>query len=110
LHNLGRHDTNKSVSNVFDFTAKKVNYTNLDITTYPLNNVSEGGVFNNQSSMWSAIPSPNISAQGAGGGILPLLTTNIDTPTQDSRARDMIEGSVLFAIILAIMGTWYLNR
>jgi hypothetical protein len=109
LHNLGRHDTNKSVSNVFDFTAKTVNYTNLDITAYPLNNVSEGGVFNNQSSMWSAIPSPNISAQGAGGDILPLLT-KIDTPTQASRARDLIEGSVLFAIILAIMGTWYLNR
>lgn len=60
--------------------------------------------------MWSPIPSPNISAQGAGGGILPVLTTKLDTPTQDSRARNMIEGSVLFAIIFAILGTWYLNK
>ena len=87
-----------------------MNYSNLDITNYPLNNVSEGGVFNNHSSLWSPIPSPNISAQGAGGPILPLLTTKIDTPTQDSRARDMVRGSVILALSLTIMGAWYLNN
>ena len=110
LYNLGRQDTNKTVSNVFSFIAKAVNYTNLDISVYPLNNVSEGGVFNNHSYLWSPIPSPNISAQGAGGGILPALATKIKTPPQDSRARDMVNGSVILGLLLAIVGAWVLLK
>jgi len=110
LHNLGRQDTNKSISNVFDFVAKAINYTNSQITQYPLNNVSEGGVFNNHSSLWAPIPSPNLTAQGAGGSILPLLTTMINTATQDSKGRATINGPIAFSVLLAILGTWYLNR
>jgi len=109
LHNLGRQDTNKSVANVFDFTAKVTNYANKNITVYPMNNVSEGGVFNNQSALWSPIPSPNVSAQGAGGAILPLLT-QVQPTTQASRAMHIMNGSIVLAIAFAIGGTWYLNK
>ena len=110
LYNLGRQDTNKTVSNVFSFVAKTANYSNLVLNEFPLNNVSKGGVFNNHPFLWSPIPSPNISAQGAGGGILPILATKIDTQTQDSRARDMIKGSVTLELLLAIVGTWVLIK
>jgi len=110
LYNLGRQDTNKSVANVFDFVAKITNYTNLQMTEYPLNNVSEGGVFNNHSYLWSPIPSPNLTAQGAGGPILPILTTQINTQTQSSRARDVVSGSVVFSLLIAGLGAWYLGR
>ena len=110
LYNLGRQDTNKSVSNVFSSLAKKVNYTNLEITEFPLNNVSEGGAFNNHSSLWSPIPSPNVSAEGAGGGILPILASKVDTPTQDSRAQDMVTNSGKVGLILAILGAWVLIK
>jgi hypothetical protein len=108
LYNLGRQDTNKSVANVFDFTAKAVNYANMNITVYPLNNVSEGGVFNNHSALWSPIPSPNVGAEGAGGAILPLLT-KANASTQASSALHIINGSILLAFALAVAGTWYLN-
>jgi hypothetical protein len=110
LYNLGRQDTNKSVSNVFSFMAKATNYSNLNIIEFPLNNVSEGGAFNNHSYLWSPIPSPNTSAQGAGGGILPILATKIDTPTQDSRAQDMVKGSVILGLLLAIIGALVLIK
>jgi hypothetical protein len=105
LYNLGRQDTNKSVSNVFDFVAKTVNYSNIVVTAYPLNNVSEGGVFNNQSSLWSPIPSPNLTAQGAGGPILPMLTTMVNSPAQASHAGNVLLVSVPVAIMFAI-GSW----
>jgi hypothetical protein len=111
LDNLGRQDTNKSVSNVFDFVARAVNYSNVVISDYPLNNVSEGGAFNNHSSLWGPIPSPNISAQGAGGPILPLLASPVETTTQSSHATgDGLRGPILFAFIVALGGGWYLNR
>jgi len=97
------------VSNVFDFVAKLVNYNNLDITTYPLNNVSEGGAFNDQSFLWSPIPAPNISAVGAGGPILPLLTKG-PPATQASLGRPVIEDPVVLAVVFAVAGTWYLQR
>jgi hypothetical protein len=110
LDNLGRQDTNKSVSNVFDFVARVANYPNIVISDYPLNNVSEGGAFNNHSSLWGPIPSPNVSAQGAGGPILPLLTSPVETSTQSSRGGDLLRGPILFAFIIAFGGGWYLNR
>jgi hypothetical protein len=90
--------------------AKATNYSNLNINEFPLNNVSEGGAFNNHSYLWSPIPSPNTSAQGAGGGILPILATKIDTPTQDSRAQDMVKGSVILGLLLAIIGALVLIK
>lgn len=110
LYNLGRQDTNKTVSNVFSFVAKAANYSNLVINEFPLNNISEGGAFNNHPFLWSPIPSPNISAQGAGGGILPILATKINTQTQDSRAQNMITGPVTLGLLLAIVGAWVLIK
>jgi hypothetical protein len=109
LYNLGRQDTNKSVSNVFGFTANATNYTNVDITNYPLNNISEGGYYNNQTLLQSPIPSPNISAVGAGGSILPILTKP-QTTTQASRARHITNASIVIALAFAIAGTCYLHK
>lgn len=96
------------MSNVFDFVARTVNYSNVVISDYPLNNVSEGGAFNNHSSLWAPIPSPNISAQGAGGPILPLLTSPITTASQSSRGGDGLSSPILFTLIVAFGGGWYL--
>ena len=66
-----------------------VNYSNLAVSEYPLNNVSESGAFTNNSALWAPIPLPNLTSQGAGGPILPMLTTMVYTPKQASRARDV---------------------
>ena len=87
-----------------------MNYSNLAVTEYPLNNGSEGGVFNNQPSLWSPIPSPNLTAQGAGGPVLPMLTTMVYTPTQASCAQNGLRGSVAIAIMFAIGGVWLFFR
>lgn len=87
-----------------------MNYSNVVVTQYPLDNVSEGGAFNNQPSLWSPIPSPNVTAQGAGGPILPMLTTMASTPTQASGAQDILRSSVAVAIMFAIGSGWYFIR
>jgi len=95
---------------VFDFVAKTVNYSNIVISSYPLNNVSEGGAFNNQSALWSPIPTPDLNAQGAGGAILPVLTTVNYAPPAPSRGQQVLGGSVVIAIICAIGGAlWVYN-
>jgi len=94
---------------VFDFVAKVVNYSNVVVSDYPFNNISEGGAFNNHSSLWAPIPSPNISAQGAGGPILPLLTSPVTSTTHSSRGGDELRSPILYALIFAFAGAGYLN-
>jgi hypothetical protein len=79
------------------------------VTDYPLNNISEGGVFNNHSYMWQPMPTPNTSAQGAGGPILPALVNVVYTTPQTSFGQNLLSGSVIVALLMAIGATWYLN-
>jgi len=70
LGNLGRQDTNKTVSNVFQFVAGLTNYTNVNLTGNAIpwlnTTLTVPGPLNPQYyTPWIA---PNTSAAGAGGG------------------------------------------
>ncbi|KZT51913.1 hypothetical protein CALCODRAFT_476581 [Calocera cornea HHB12733] len=70
LGSLGRQDTNKTMSNVFDLLISQygLNYTNLDVTNPPATNLTGNipGPLNAQ--YWVPFVAPNTAAVGAGGG------------------------------------------
>ncbi|KAF9229734.1 hypothetical protein BS17DRAFT_771841 [Gyrodon lividus] len=71
LGNLGRQDTNKTVSNVFKFVADTTGYQNNDLTassTLPLLNISKTipGPLNPQ--YWVPYLAPNTAGTGGGNG------------------------------------------
>ncbi|KZV72135.1 hypothetical protein PENSPDRAFT_604818 [Peniophora sp. CONT] len=70
LGSLGRGDTNKTMSNVFQLVANVTGYNNTEVTgdAIPLTNLTTiiPGPLNAQ--MWFPFTAPNISAVGAGGG------------------------------------------
>jgi hypothetical protein len=70
LGSLGRQDTNKTVSNVFQFVADKTGYKNANVTgaAMPMLNLTATipGPLNGE--YFQPFAAPNMSAVGAGGG------------------------------------------
>ncbi|THH26371.1 hypothetical protein EUX98_g7812 [Antrodiella citrinella] len=80
LGSLGRQDTNKTVSNVYDFIASTVGYKNLNVTgnDIPLTNLTGDipGPLNAQ--FYVPFSAPNVNATGAGGGPV-FVASNLNT-------------------------------
>jgi len=70
LGSLGRGDTNKTMSNVFDYmiTSMGVNYTNTPVTTFPLTNLTATIPGPLNPLYWIPFSAPDGTATGAGGG------------------------------------------
>ncbi|KAJ7022302.1 phosphoesterase family-domain-containing protein [Mycena alexandri] len=80
LKNLGRQDTNATVSNVFSFVAEKTGYKNVHVDTPPQFNLT--GIFPGPLNSIAFVPfaAPNLKARGAGGGSVltrPGLNTKL---------------------------------
>ncbi|EJT99735.1 hypothetical protein DACRYDRAFT_109841 [Dacryopinax primogenitus] len=70
LGSLGRGDTNKTMSNVFEFllTEYHLNYTNTNVTNPPLTNITGTIPGPLNPDYWVTWTAPDMSAVGAGGG------------------------------------------
>jgi len=70
LGSLGRQDTNKTMSNVFDLLVSQygVNYTNINVTTLPETNITGTIPGPLNANYWVPFVAPNTNAAGAGGG------------------------------------------
>ncbi|KAJ7110928.1 phosphoesterase family-domain-containing protein [Mycena epipterygia] len=80
LGSLGRQDTNATVSNVFDFVAKKTGYKNVHVQPSEVPQFNLTGVVPGALTSAAFIPfaAPNIHAKGAGGGPV-FLRPGLDT-------------------------------
>ncbi|KAJ7144285.1 phosphoesterase family-domain-containing protein [Mycena epipterygia] len=84
LGSLGRQDTNATVSNVFDFVAKKTGYKNIHVKHSEVPHFNLTGVVPGALNSAAFIPfaAPNIHAEGAGGGpvfLRPGINTSLTT-------------------------------
>ncbi|KZO94336.1 hypothetical protein CALVIDRAFT_539091 [Calocera viscosa TUFC12733] len=70
LGSLGRQDTNKTMSNVFDLLISQyaVNYTNEAVTNPPATNLTGNIPGPLNADYWVPFVAPNVNAAGAGGG------------------------------------------
>ncbi|KAJ7483468.1 phosphoesterase family-domain-containing protein [Mycena latifolia] len=70
LDSLGRQDTNATVSNVYDFVAKKTGYKNVKVPENQIPQFNLTGVVPGALTSQAFIPftAPNLKAKGAGGG------------------------------------------
>ncbi|KAI1318993.1 hypothetical protein EDD11_005191 [Mortierella claussenii] len=87
LGNLGRQDTNATVSNVFDVVAKLTGYTNVNVTNPPGLNGTEHGFLS---------PPPKASTTTGAGA----------TPTGKPSAADAIAAPKVMAALAALAGAF----
>ncbi|KIL63817.1 hypothetical protein M378DRAFT_650193 [Amanita muscaria Koide BX008] len=66
LGDLGKGDTNKTLSNVFAFAAPALGYSNVNVTDIPFLNNTITGILTNNS--WNATSSGNSSSSSGGSG------------------------------------------
>ncbi|TPX43213.1 hypothetical protein SeLEV6574_g05190 [Synchytrium endobioticum] len=113
LGSLGRGDTNKILSNVFQFVASNTNYSgNVNVSTeqQPALNSSATycGPFNPK--CFAPVPPPNVSAVGAGGGPVFLdssVNMNQSGPAPPtSQASLALTNSVQLVTVLTNMASW----
>jgi hypothetical protein len=86
LGNLGRQDTNKTVSNVFAFVANATSYQNNNLTTDNLPLLNLTGTIPGALNPDAYVPylAPNVDSTGAGGGptfVAPGVNTSLNAST-----------------------------
>ncbi|KAF8557383.1 hypothetical protein OG21DRAFT_1505322 [Imleria badia] len=86
LGNLGRQDTNKTVSNVFSFVANATSYQNNNLTTKGLPLMNLTGTIPGALNPVAYVPylAPNIDSVGAGGGptfVAPNVNMSLNAST-----------------------------
>jgi len=86
LGNLGRQDTNKTVSNVFAFVANATSYQNNNLTTDNLPLLNLTGTIPGALNPDTYVPylAPNVDSTGAGGGptfVAPGVNTSLNAST-----------------------------
>ncbi|KAF8557382.1 hypothetical protein OG21DRAFT_1520464 [Imleria badia] len=86
LGNLGRQDTNKTVSNVFTFVANATSYQNNNLTTKGLPLMNLTGTIPGALNPDAYVPylAPNVNTTGAGGGptfVAPNVNMSLNAST-----------------------------